>query len=270
MSASSTFSYDIFPYESNPFAQTHPDRLATVATLLGLKPPPVTKCRMLEIGCSNGGNLIPMAVALPGSTFLGIDFSVREIEDGLAALGKLGLPNVELRHVGIEEFAAERAGKPHAEREGYVFDYIICHGVYSWVPPGVQEKILDICRHCLSPGGIAYVSYNIYPGWHLRGMNHGVVRRRRGSANGRAGAACAADGVAAERPGPSNPPRPRVCRYATPLLPHLRWTAFKERHRQGLWHFDNLARSTGRENPNHDRRVVTNRLATVTCGNRSR
>src|SRR5262245_33479507 len=136
-------SYDIFPYESHPFAQTHPDRLATVATLLGLKPPPVAKCRVLEIGCSDGGNLIPMAVELPGSTFLGIDLSAREIEDGQAMLDKLGLPNIELRRMGIEEFPenvdgtlrvpgsgeGEGTKMPNSAHGvcGLHFDYIICH-----------------------------------------------------------------------------------------------------------------------------------------------
>src|SRR5262249_6262531 len=50
------------------------------------------------------------------------------------------------------------------------FDYIICHGVYSWVPAEVRDKILAICSQNLAPNGIAYVSYNTYPGWHIRGM----------------------------------------------------------------------------------------------------
>src|SRR5262249_48393803 len=50
------------------------------------------------------------------------------------------------------------------------FDYIICHGVFSWVPEQVQDKILDVCGRLLRPDGIAYVSYNTYPGWHMRRM----------------------------------------------------------------------------------------------------
>jgi methyltransferase-like protein len=49
-------------------------------------------------------------------------------------------------------------------------DYIICHGVYSWVPDAVRRKILEICRNLLTPIGIAYISFNTYPGWHLRGI----------------------------------------------------------------------------------------------------
>lgn len=55
--------YDEVPYESYPYPQTHPDRIATIATILGISPAPVERCRVLELGCASGGNLIPMALA---------------------------------------------------------------------------------------------------------------------------------------------------------------------------------------------------------------
>src|SRR5439155_18288231 len=94
-------SYDDVPYISHPFLQTHPDRLAAVATLLGLNPPPVTQCRVLELGCASGGNLIPMAEALPECVFVGVDLSERQIADGQKAVAALGLGNVSLRHLSI-------------------------------------------------------------------------------------------------------------------------------------------------------------------------
>jgi methyltransferase-like protein/2-polyprenyl-3-methyl-5-hydroxy-6-metoxy-1,4-benzoquinol methylase len=153
-------SYDEVPYESYPFSQSHPDRLATIATLLGLKPPPVGRCRVLELGCASGGNLIPMALTLPETTFLGIDLSRRQIADGQRVVDTLGLKNIELRQQSILDVTPEMGR----------FDYIICHGIYSWVPPSVQDKILDICRDNLAPDGVAYVSYNTFPGWHMRSM----------------------------------------------------------------------------------------------------
>jgi methyltransferase-like protein len=155
-----TTSYDEVPYESYPFAQSHPDRLATVATLLGLKPPPVDRCRVLELGCASGGNLIPMAVTLPGTKFLGIDLSGRQIADGQRLVDAVGLKNIELRQQSILDVTPAMGQ----------FEYIVCHGIYSWVPPPVQDKILDICRHNLTADGVAYVSYNTYPGWHMRSM----------------------------------------------------------------------------------------------------
>jgi methyltransferase-like protein/2-polyprenyl-3-methyl-5-hydroxy-6-metoxy-1,4-benzoquinol methylase len=153
-------SYDEVPYDSHAFAQTHPDTLATVATLFGMDPPPVSSCRVLELGCSSGFNIIPMAVALPEARFVGIDQSSRQISEGQKAVEALGLTNIELRQMDILQ-VGEDLGQ---------FDYILCHGVYSWVPAKVQEQILEICRRNLVPNGVAYVSYNCYPGWHLAGM----------------------------------------------------------------------------------------------------
>src|SRR5688572_22268801 len=94
-------SYDVVPYLSKPYPQSHPDRLATVATLAGLRPVPVVSSRVLELGCAAGGNLIPMAVALPGASFVGIDLSSKQIEEGQKVVADLGLKNIELRRKDI-------------------------------------------------------------------------------------------------------------------------------------------------------------------------
>lgn len=158
MSEAQLTSYEEIPYESKPLYPTHPDCLGTLATLLGMKPAPVDNCRVLELGCASGGNLIPMALSLPGSRFLGIDLSPRQIADGQAVVRSLGLTNIELRAASIMDVGGAYGS----------FDYIACHGVYSWVPAEVQDKILAICKHNLAPAGVAYISYNTLPGWHLR------------------------------------------------------------------------------------------------------
>ena len=58
------------------------------------------------------------------------------------------------------------------------FDYIVCHGVYSWVPTDVRDKILAIARDRLAPQGVAYVSYNTLPGWHMRAPLREMLRFR--------------------------------------------------------------------------------------------
>lgn len=151
-------SYDEIPYSDNCFPYTHPDHLATVATFHGLTPPPVRNCRVLELGCARGGNIIPMALGLPEGRFLGIDLSSRQIAEGRSIIEKLGLQNIDLQTLGITDIG-ENSG---------LFDYIVCHGVYSWVPDQVRDKILAICSENLAPSGVAYVSYNTYPGWHER------------------------------------------------------------------------------------------------------
>src|SRR4051812_16703911 len=152
--------YDEIPYEAHSVTNSHPDRVATVARLFGLKPKRIDRCRVLELGCATGANLIPMAERHPGSTFVGIDYSIRQIETGRDAVARLGLTNVDLKHLSIMDAGAE-LGK---------FDYIIAHGVYSWVGPEVRDKILEICNTQLEPQGIGYISFNAFPAWHLRGI----------------------------------------------------------------------------------------------------
>src|SRR5262245_55593060 len=96
-------SYDLVPYLSTPYPQSHPDRLATIAALAGLRPVPVVSSRVLELGCAAGGNLIPMAVALPGASFVGIDLSSKQVEEGRKIVADLGLKNIELQHKDIKE-----------------------------------------------------------------------------------------------------------------------------------------------------------------------
>ena len=100
-----------------------------------------------------------MAEYLPNASFLGIDLSINQIAEGNKLLKTLALPNIELRCQDILDFNEETK-----------FDFIIVHGIYSWVPAPVQEKILAISKKNLSPDGVAYISYNVLPGWHMRGM----------------------------------------------------------------------------------------------------
>lgn len=152
--------YDRVPYPSLSYSQSHPDRLAAVATLLGMVPPSVERCRVLELGCASGGNLLPMAYGLPESEFVGIDYSARQIAEGQETAATLGLQNIALKHMDILDVKADLGQ----------FDYIVAHGVFSWVPRPVQDKLLEVCKEALAPDGVAYISYNTYPGWHMMGI----------------------------------------------------------------------------------------------------
>ena len=150
--------YDEIPYESQPFPLSHPDHLAVIATFLGIKPKAIGDCRVLELGCAAGNNLIPIAYQHPHSSCVGIDQSARQINQGLGLTKQLALTNIELHHLDLAETPASLGS----------FDYILCHGLFSWVPQHLQSKVLELCEKHLGPNGIAYISYNTYPGWHLR------------------------------------------------------------------------------------------------------
>lgn len=155
-----TDSYDEIPYQSIPFTDSDPENLAALGQIFGLDAPDPTRARVLELGCASGGNLVPMAFRLPEGRFLGVELAARQVQDGQRLLAELGLDNIRIEQADIMELD-EGIGE---------FDYIIAHGVYSWVPPEVQARILDLCARHLSPQGIAYISYNTWPGWRMRGV----------------------------------------------------------------------------------------------------
>lgn len=152
--------YDELTYETNPFPETHPGNLAALGRLFGVQTPLAQQCRVLELGSATGGNIIPMAWRLPHSEFVGVELSAPQVAIGQAVIEALGLGNIRLDVGDILELDPAQLGQ---------FDYIIAHGVYSWVPTAVREKILVLARDCLTPNGIAYISYNVLPGWRMRG-----------------------------------------------------------------------------------------------------
>jgi len=148
--------YDIVPYDSFPFPQMHPLLLQGIGKIFGLSAPNVATARILEIGCASGGNILSIAACYPKSTCIGIDYSQKQIEAGQKEIDALGLTNLELRHMSVMDITALFGS----------FDYIMCHGVLSWVAADVKEKIFEVCKTNLAADGIAYVSYNVLPGWN--------------------------------------------------------------------------------------------------------
>jgi methyltransferase-like protein/ubiquinone/menaquinone biosynthesis C-methylase UbiE len=159
--------YDEVLYPGAVYPQTHPNRLATVAFLRGVEPAPIDRCRVLELGCGVGNNLLGMAFQLPESEFIGLDLAQRPITTGQSRATALGLRNISLHFMDVCDVSLERFGR---------FDFVIAHGLYSWVPQPVRERILTICRELLNPQGVAYISYNAYPGNHLRDLVRRMMR----------------------------------------------------------------------------------------------
>ena len=149
--------YDEVPYPSLPRPQSHPSRIAALAAIAGMTPPPVSRWRVLEIGCGDACNLLPLAFEYPKGRFTGVDRAAVPMARGRDMAAKLGLANLELYEVNLLDW------KPNGE-----FDYIIAHGFYSWVPFEIRDRLLALCATALSSGGVAYISYNALPGGHLR------------------------------------------------------------------------------------------------------
>src|SRR5258706_1456959 len=163
--------YDLLPYLSLPASYSQPARLGALGDLFGLDSPTVPEARVLELGCASGGNIIPLAARFPRARFSGIDMSARQIDDGRRRVEMLGLTNIDLQHADIADFDPPAAS----------FEYVICHGVFSWVPAEVQDAIFRVVSSCLVDNGIAAISYNVLPGWHLRSPVRDVLRHYAGT-----------------------------------------------------------------------------------------
>lgn len=151
--------YDTMPYPAYSFPVTHIGRLGAIGRVFGLPTAAPEHARVLELGCSSGLNTLAMAQLFPEAEFVGVDYSARQIQDAEEALAATGLTNVRFIQADIADLG-EDLGQ---------FDYIITHGIYSWVPQKVKEAILRVSRDNLNPGGVAYISYNVLPGWRMRG-----------------------------------------------------------------------------------------------------
>ena len=160
--------HDRIRYPGGAWEHSHPDRIAANARMFGLESAPVERCRVLELGCGAGANLVPMACGLPDARFVGIELAARPVERGRRLAGALGLSNIELRKRDILDLPADLGE----------FDYIIAHGVYSWVPAPVRDALMSTFARHLARDGIAYLNFNALPGGHLRNLPRDLMRFR--------------------------------------------------------------------------------------------
>lgn len=146
--------YDQTPYEGAPCAPSHPDNVGAIARLFGLNPPAASACRVLELGCAAGANLVPLAAAFPQSTFVGVDLSEVQLDAGRKTSAALGLRNLHLLRADVAALPPDLG----------TFDFLVVHGVFSWVEAPVQEALFAAARALLADQGVAFVSYLALPG----------------------------------------------------------------------------------------------------------
>lgn len=151
-------SYERIPYQTNPWSSSQPAHIESTAKLWGVEAASADHCRVLELGCGDGGNIIPLAIAHPRSSFVGIDLAKVHIDTGKGLADELGVGNLRLEACSFVDF----------EDDVGAFDYIIVHGLMSWVTPNLQELLFATCKRLLAARGVAFISYNTYPGWFMQ------------------------------------------------------------------------------------------------------
>lgn len=159
--------YDELPWKGQPLAGTAPEQLAVASWARGGPCPRVRGARVLELGCGTGANLIPMAWHRPDCEFVGLDASALHVTTAEKAIAALGLGNVRVELADLRDLDAG---------EGR-FEFILAHGLLSWVAPPVRGEILALLRRHLTPDGLAYLSFNAMPGQALRGVVRDLLRR---------------------------------------------------------------------------------------------
>lgn len=159
--------YSALPYPGEAVPATHPRRLATEGLLFGLDPAPVEQCRVLEIGCGDGANLLPMAEGLPGADLVGLDISPRALDAARDVAAAAGVENVRFEEGDVATGGGRTLGE---------FDYVIAHNVYAGAGEVARDALLDLVRATLAPDGIAYVSFEVLPGGGIRELVRDALR----------------------------------------------------------------------------------------------
>lgn len=144
-------------YDDRPIPQTHLSVMVRAARGRSLQPPAISTARVLEVGCAHGVNSMAMAARLPDASFVGIDVDARAIETASRRAREAELGNIRFEAADVREF-----------RTDDVFDYVIAHGVVSWVPHAVADAVFALIARVLAPDGLAYVSYDAKPGACMR------------------------------------------------------------------------------------------------------
>jgi len=153
--------FDEFPYLALPIEWTAPERLALASMFHGGPRTSPLTARVLELGCANGANLLPMAWYRRDASFVGIDGSARQVETAQQCCEQLKLDNIRFIHADFKSASEILEGQ---------FDFIIVHGVVSWVTDQVRQALFKLCKQRLAPGGLLYLNYNSRPGWNIRGL----------------------------------------------------------------------------------------------------
>lgn len=164
--------YDVVPFPSQAHPEAHPDRLLTLAHALGCEVADPEGLRVLDLGCGTGTQLMAVARDLPDATLLGLDQSAVQVQIARDRAAAAGLTNVRFEQADLRSVPLS------------TYDVILCQGTWSWVDDATQDAILERIRAHLAHNGVALISYNTLPGWHMLGMVRGVLRYHTRNASG--------------------------------------------------------------------------------------
>jgi SAM-dependent methyltransferase len=147
-------------YTSNFYREITPAWLAMTSLLLGHRPPDLAgPFRYADLGCGNGFTTLMIAATSPQAEVWGFDFNPAHIEFASGLAARAGLTNVHF----VETSFADLAAQPDSALPD--FDFMVSHGVLSWISPANRGHLISVIGRRLRPGGLVYLGYNVTTGW---------------------------------------------------------------------------------------------------------
>jgi SAM-dependent methyltransferase len=144
-------------YADTFFRELSPAWLNYVAALNGVPPRPLdAPFRYLELGCGFGTSSVINAAVFPQASFDACDFNIEHVGGGRAFAAHLGVDNIRFHAMPFQQLPVRELGP---------YDFIVLHGVYSWVDAPTRAVLRQLIARLLVPGGLVYLSYNALPGW---------------------------------------------------------------------------------------------------------
>jgi SAM-dependent methyltransferase len=136
-----------------------PSYLNTVCVINGYEPVPIDRpFTYFELGCGQGFTANMLAASNPQGRFYAADFNPAHVANARELSSTARLDNLTLLENSFAELAQGRVEVPE-------LDFIVMHGIYSWVTPENRRHLVNFIGRHLKPGGIAYLTYNALPGW---------------------------------------------------------------------------------------------------------
>src|SRR5215813_13052928 len=133
------------PYVSTFTRELAPAWLDHVALVSAFAPPARDReFAWCDLGCGQGLTASILAATHPTGRFCGIDFMAPHIENARAFATECGVKNVEFHATNFSDAVETDFGG---------FDYIVSHGVYSWVDEQTQSALRRFIDRHLKPGG---------------------------------------------------------------------------------------------------------------------
>ncbi|TNM59723.1 class I SAM-dependent methyltransferase [Aliirhizobium smilacinae] len=151
-----------------------PAWLVATLTALGFASPPIRGSRWCEIGCGDGFGACLLAAANPDAHFTGIDINPAHIEAARRLASEARLGNIEFHLLDIAD----------DRRKAAPFEFIVAHGIYSWVAPHTRNAIMRFAAQSIAPGGVFYLHYMTQPGAAPFSLFQSIFRQMVAAENG--------------------------------------------------------------------------------------